>query len=98
MSLGKVVCSIPAKHKTHPSYFHRYKIERYNSYYYNTFIFYSQSFGMTQNYFVFVEIPYCVNVAKVVWNTSLGRPALDAFKFYSNEKVNYYKLPLIALS
>ena len=48
------------------------------------------SFGMTEHYFVFVEIPYYVNLTKLFLNNIIGKPVLDAMKVYPNEQVQYY--------
>ena len=48
------------------------------------------SFGMTEHYFVFVEIPYYVNATKMLWNLTSGKAVLDAMKVYPNEQVAYY--------
>ena len=48
------------------------------------------SFGMTENYFVFVEIPYYMNLTKLLSNVTIGKPVLDAMKVYPNEQVQYY--------
>ena len=48
------------------------------------------SFGMTENYFVFVEIPYYMNLTKLLSNVTIGKPVLDAMKVYPNEQVQQY--------
>ena len=44
---------------------------------------------MTDNYYVFVEMPYYFNMVTVMWNLSRGKPLVDAMKFYPDEKVQY---------
>lgn len=42
---------------------------------------------MTDNYYVFVEMPYYVHVVSLLWNLSVGKPLVDAMKFHPDEKV-----------
>ena len=47
------------------------------------------SFGMTENYFVFLEQPMYLNVMKLFINKVCGQPmAKDLFEYDSEEKVN----------
>ena len=47
------------------------------------------SFGMTENYFVFLEQPMYINVMKLFINKLRGQPvAKDLFEYDSEEKVN----------
>ena len=52
----------------------------------NTFVI-LQSFAMTDNYYVFVEMPYYINAVKMLWKAITGKPTLEAMKFHPNEKV-----------
>ena len=47
------------------------------------------SFGMTENYFVFLEQPMYINVMKLFINKLCGQPMTkDLFEYDSEEKVN----------
>ena len=47
------------------------------------------SFGMTENYFVFLEQPMYINVMRLFINKLCGQPMIkDLFEFDSEEKVN----------
>ena len=47
------------------------------------------SFGMTENYFVFLEQPMYVNVMRLLLNNVCGKPMIkDVFEYDSEEKVN----------
>ena len=47
------------------------------------------SFGMTENYFVFLEQPMYINVMKLLVNKLRGQPMTkDLFEYDSEEKVN----------
>ena len=43
---------------------------------------------MTDNYYVFVEMPYYIHLFTMLWNLSVGKPGIDAMKFYPDEKVH----------
>lgn len=45
------------------------------------------SFAMTKNFFVFIEIPYCLHVVKMLWAYATGKPVVSAFNFHPDEKV-----------
>ena len=47
------------------------------------------SFGMTENYFVFLEQPMYINVMKLLVNKLRGQPMIEGlFEYDSEEKVN----------
>ena len=49
----------------------------------------SFSFGMTENYFVFLEQPMYINVMQLLVNNLRGKPMVkDIFEYDSEEKVN----------
>ncbi|XP_063799269.1 carotenoid-cleaving dioxygenase, mitochondrial-like isoform X3 [Pseudophryne corroboree] len=58
---AQVICSIPAKDKWNPSYYH--------------------SFGMTENFIVFMEQPIKLNVLKIITSKITGKPILDSFRW-----------------
>ena len=50
------------------------------------------SFGMTENYFVFLEQPMYINVMKLLVNKLRGQPMIKGlFEYDSEEKVNAKK-------
>lgn len=67
---------------------------------------YYHSFGITENYFVFVEQPFVLNLKKFLLNAILDKSLLSSLEWCSNEKVrdvsvntahhchNYNHLPL----
>ena len=46
------------------------------------------SFGMTENYYVFVEQPLCFSLLKVMLSQFKGESFSSALTFYPEEKVN----------
>ncbi|KAM4703961.1 carotenoid-cleaving dioxygenase, mitochondrial-like isoform 2-T2 [Rhinophrynus dorsalis] len=57
----QILCSIPAKDKMKPSYYH--------------------SFGMSENYIVFVEQPLTLNVMKILTSKISGTPICDCISW-----------------
>ena len=50
------------------------------------------SFGITENYFVFLEQPMYINVMRLLLNKLCGQPMVkDLFEYDSEEKVNDLK-------
>ncbi|XP_075047214.1 carotenoid-cleaving dioxygenase, mitochondrial isoform X2 [Mixophyes fleayi] len=58
---AQVICSIPAKDKWNPSYYH--------------------SFGMTENFIVFIEQPIKMNILKVITSNIRGVPVSDCLSW-----------------
>ncbi|XP_064095619.1 carotenoid isomerooxygenase-like [Macrobrachium nipponense] len=47
---------------------------------------YYHSFGMTEHYFVFVEMPLVVSIGKLIYNHVARETILEAFQWYPEEK------------
>ena len=52
---------------------------------------YYHSFGITKDYFVFLEQPFCFNLSKLLLNHFIGRPAKDSLSWFPKEKVTQQK-------
>ncbi|XP_042227529.1 beta,beta-carotene 15,15'-dioxygenase-like [Homarus americanus] len=50
---------------------------------------YYHSFGITDNYFIFVEQPYVFNMKKFLLNCYIGKPYLEAVEWYGQEKTKF---------
>lgn len=48
---------------------------------------YYHSFGITENYYIFVEQPFVLNLKKFLLNAYLGKSFLAAMEWHSKEKV-----------
>ena len=55
----------------------------------------SFSFGMTENYFVFLEQPMYINVMKHLVNKLRGQPMIKGLFEYDSEKVNHIEKILV---
>ncbi|XP_033641780.1 retinoid isomerohydrolase-like [Asterias rubens] len=62
---AKIICTIPARYKTRPSYYH--------------------SFGMTENYFVFLEQTLFISVPKLATSTILQIPVCECLQYDPND-------------
>ena len=62
---AKIICTIPARYKTRPSYYH--------------------SFGMTENYFVFLEQTLFISVPKLASSTIRQIPVCECLEYDPNE-------------
>lgn len=50
---------------------------------------YYHSFGITENYFIFVEQPYVFNLKKFLLNYYLGKPYFAAVEWYPDQKTKF---------
>ncbi|XP_013780683.1 beta,beta-carotene 15,15'-dioxygenase-like isoform X1 [Limulus polyphemus] len=67
---ASIVCSIPARYRFKPSYYH--------------------SFGMTENYLVFVEQPFFVSIRHLLWLHIKGDAYIDALEWNPKLKVYFH--------
>ena len=49
---------------------------------------YYHSFGIAENYFIFIEQPFCFNLKKFLVNHFVGRPYLSSTQWLPHEKVH----------
>lgn len=49
---------------------------------------YYHSFGMTENYFIFVEQPFVLNLKTFMLNLFIGKSYMGATEWYGKEKVS----------
>ncbi|OTF82067.1 Retinal pigment epithelial membrane protein-like protein, partial [Euroglyphus maynei] len=55
-----------------------------------TCIAYYHSFGITENFIIFIELPLLVNGFKLATCTPKGRPLKDCFEWQPNERAKFY--------
>lgn len=54
---------------------------------------YYHSFGISDEYFVFVEQPFVFSLRKFFFNHFLGKPYLGAIEWYPDQKVPKNSIP-----
>ena len=52
---------------------------------------YFHSFGMTENYYVYVEQPMYINILKILTKKLIGSAVDKAIEFYDNINVSHYE-------
>ncbi|XP_076318574.1 carotenoid-cleaving dioxygenase, mitochondrial-like isoform X2 [Tachypleus tridentatus] len=67
---GSIMCSIPARYRFYPSYYH--------------------SFGITDNYIVFVEQPLLLSIWKMLWFHVRGKAYVDALEWHPELKSYFH--------
>ena len=59
---------------------------------YKMSINYFHSFGMTENYYVYVEQPMYINILKILTKKLIGSAVDTAIEFYDNINVSVFSL------
>ena len=95
-SRSSVLSSIPAKDKLAPGYYHRYALKQCytnsRSEWCTCCIFIFDSFGLTENYIVFMEQPLKIELRKYHMLILLGKPFSGMLNWKPEENVSYYSL------
>ena len=89
LSKASILSSIPAKDKFAPGYYHRLDMADSVMVYLINFIMHN-SFGVTENYIVFMEQPLKIDLRKFYVLTLLGKPLDKMLTWKPSENVRQY--------